>query len=975
MYIEIIHDDRVEAPVLFQGPKGETGVKGDKGEPGNSGPAGSTGAKGDKGDQGNQGIQGIPGVKGDTGNTGPKGDKGDQGIQGIQGIQGSKGEIGNTGTKGDKGETGDQGTQGIQGVKGDTGNTGSKGDKGDQGIQGIQGIPGEKGEIGNIGTQGEKGDPGIQGIQGIQGAKGDTGNTGAKGDKGDQGIQGIQGISGVKGETGDTGPRGEKGDQGIQGIQGIIGTKGDIGNTGPQGAKGDQGIQGIQGVAGSQGPIGSSGAKGDKGDQGAPGIVTQDLQTLAQNVYDDKRTVGENLQTVNSQTAIVITKSGEAGVSAGVSLEASIDAGAKAADAEVSKVAAGISEGNAKASENNSLAYKVSAALSADAALIQSGVYTTEALGRAAVADGQAFKVQGTGEIAAFEFRRIDVNTSVLIATYASASALKDIFTQSATGTFTLADSNGDVFCEISPSGINWVGRSAELLDAVDFKEKTKNILTSNTDKMSFCDPLGNVFFEVSPNGINWVGRAAELALMASAQVAIDKTTQLILNSNDRLVASDMDGNVFFETTPNGINWVGRKAELDTITSIKDSLKKNNSGKFTTVELYADYVHVIVYGQSLSVMGSFAVPTTLYNARTHKGGILTNYNPDTAGAADTFYGTGFIPMPTSGDESGKAISKILTELIRDENLIAVSDQGFFPIVSAPGTGGASYALLTDQTQIYYKRLIESIKRSKEMAMAEGKTYNVPAFCYIQGENGDDANNTIEVFYNKLDTLFTSLNTTIKAITGQTNDVQFFVYQMASYPVRPGATTGPPLAQLKLAKEKSYVHFGTAMYQYEYADTVHLTSNGFRVMYAAIGVVIKRAIVDKIKMQPIGIASYMIQKNEASTVWIIICKMNVPVKPLIWDESVNVLYTTLPTHKGFVLKNGSADIITNVTLSHGDTVNIFCSQNPVGLTLSYAIGGRSSGGNLRDSQGDNVKIDCEGVIKRVDNWCPIFETII
>lgn len=62
-----------------------------------------------------------------------------------------------------------------------------------------------------------------------------------------------------------------------------------------------------------------------------------------------------------------------------------------------------------------------------DAALIQAGVYTTEALGRAAVADGQAFKVQGSGDVAAYEYRRTNSTTSVLIATYPSKLAVDTI--------------------------------------------------------------------------------------------------------------------------------------------------------------------------------------------------------------------------------------------------------------------------------------------------------------------------------------------------------------------------------------------------------------------------------------------------------------------------------------------------------------------------------------------------------------------
>lgn len=67
-------------------------------------------------------------------------------------------------------------------------------------------------------------------------------------------------------------------------------------------------------------------------------------------------------------------------------------------------------------------AAKVAAESARDAALIQAGVYTTEALGRAAVADGVAFKVQGSGDVAAYEYRRTNSTTSVLIASYPSAS-------------------------------------------------------------------------------------------------------------------------------------------------------------------------------------------------------------------------------------------------------------------------------------------------------------------------------------------------------------------------------------------------------------------------------------------------------------------------------------------------------------------------------------------------------------------------
>lgn len=66
-------------------------------------------------------------------------------------------------------------------------------------------------------------------------------------------------------------------------------------------------------------------------------------------------------------------------------------------------------------------AAKTQAESARDAALIQAGVYVDEPTGRAAVADGVAFKVQGTGDVAAYEYRRTNSGASVLIAMYPDA--------------------------------------------------------------------------------------------------------------------------------------------------------------------------------------------------------------------------------------------------------------------------------------------------------------------------------------------------------------------------------------------------------------------------------------------------------------------------------------------------------------------------------------------------------------------------
>lgn len=123
--------------------------------------------------------------------------------------------------------------------------------------------------------------------------------------------------------------------------------------------------------------------------------------------------------------AASVTATEQAVLTAADRVQTGLDAISTAAD----EVSCSSSKDSAASSESNAESYKTAAQIAKtdaenarDAALIQAGVYTTEALGRAAVADGQAFKVQGSGNVAAYEYRRTNSTTSVLIATYPSKS-------------------------------------------------------------------------------------------------------------------------------------------------------------------------------------------------------------------------------------------------------------------------------------------------------------------------------------------------------------------------------------------------------------------------------------------------------------------------------------------------------------------------------------------------------------------------
>lgn len=62
-----------------------------------------------------------------------------------------------------------------------------------------------------------------------------------------------------------------------------------------------------------------------------------------------------------------------------------------------------------------------------DAVMLNGDIYPDEATGRAAVADGEYFRVIGTGDVALYIYRRVSATVSTLVASYPSLTAIKNI--------------------------------------------------------------------------------------------------------------------------------------------------------------------------------------------------------------------------------------------------------------------------------------------------------------------------------------------------------------------------------------------------------------------------------------------------------------------------------------------------------------------------------------------------------------------
>ena len=233
-------------------------------------------------------------------------------------------------------------------------------------------------------------------------------------------------------------------------------------------------------------------------------------------------------------------------------------------------------------------------------------------------------------------------------------------------------------------------------------------------------------------------------------------------------------------------------------------------------------------------------------------------------------------------------------------------------------------------------------------------------------------------------MFTNFNTDIKAITGQEEDVQFFLYQTACYDWYYDGFEWPsvPLAQLKICLDLPNVHFAGPIYMLPlHTDYCHFNAEGSKWYGGYCGRAWKQWMMTG-KVEYIYPTNVMVAGNNIDI------QFHVPVEPLVFD-TVNA--KDRGVSKGFQIRNiddfqqnSYLDIITNVSIIRPDTVRIQCSSSPAGKRLTYCINGTATpnnredyaSGNLRDSCTDvfNFPIEENGsdVEHKMYNWCPLFD---
>ena len=617
-----------------------------------------------------------------------------------------------------------------------------------------------------------------------------------------------------------------------------------------------------------------------------------------------------------------------------------------------------------------------------DAALIQAGVYVDEPTGRAAVADGVAFKVQGAGNVAAYEYRRVDSGSSTLIAEYPSSHAVYDAVigveefkAELATdGGEKLFVGTGDVIPIITDKNdriIFGYDESEEVLIGAGLGVTPTKLLLNDFGQAEFVgtsdvipfftDANNKVLFGYNKSTQKVIGAGLDFDSFIDddvlndygfAEFHGDEVIPLFTDKNNRILLG------YNESTETliGAGLGGSSVTVNPLEPLTDLLgtAKNN--------------HIISYGQSLSVgaKGTPVLSTSQpYSNITFQGGprafdgSVYLWTPFKALVEDAVS-----PAPDGGTARGETICSGLANYATTLRAI----DGHLPsehiiLASAAGRGGTPIASLEQGSAWYNGTFLPHITQAHTI----DSDHKVQVICWLQGES--DNATSYATYYSKLNDLVYDMETDAKGITGQTTPVYTLMYQTAAYSL---TVRDIQQAQLDVAKTNSRAFMVSPIYHLpHFGDALHLTNVGYKWLGAYFGRAYKQLLDGKKPkfLKPMGATR---RGNELRI------RFDVPYAPMTLD--VTTLAST--TDYGFAVEDTVGLITLDSVVIDNNDVIITLASTPVGATtVRYAMDYLGTGlsltdgasGNLRDS--DPTYITISSINRPLYNVAPHFELTV
>jgi hypothetical protein len=207
--------------------------------------------------------------------------------------------------------------------------------------------------------------------------------------------------------------------------------------------------------------------------------------------------------------------------------------------------------------------------------------------------------------------------------------------------------------------------------------------------------------------------------------------------------------------------------------------------------------HFLDYGQSLS-NGWNAVPVITTagmfdDVWMFNGGVNTAFTSETAGVSMSSITPYFEQVQGSSGETpnGGRVGRFV-QTLREKHGKSLRDAGVALLCSSAGKDGANITNL-QKGSVYYTRIINQVTQGKALAIAAGYTYRFAGLFFDQGQY--DNATAVATYLTALQQLQTDLQADIRAITGGTETVRFYLTTpwwdvgLAAPYSHPGATLG------------------------------------------------------------------------------------------------------------------------------------------------------------------------------------------
>nr|DAT63087.1 MAG TPA: carbohydrate esterase [Caudoviricetes sp.] len=495
-----------------------------------------------------------------------------------------------------------------------------------------------------------------------------------------------------------------------------------------------------------------------------------------------------------------------------------------------------------------------------------------------------------------------------------------------------------------------------------EYKSKVDNMsfggVASTTEKGFFVvDADGKIAFKYDAEGFD----VAELSLHFKSLLPLPSESGKVKLSQEDTAAGYLANKIISSDGSVIITLIDSKLDF--------SLKSFSNVPVLRYTKLLEINHIISYGQSLGE-GDGASPIITSSAKydnliMFNQGVNSNQNTTSESEKyKTFSPHAEMQWGTKGESPAAGCA--------EQFCLCANLNQYKKILSSNASMGAMKINQLSKGSTYYARIITDITNACRMAKESGKSYNLLAVTWTQGEYDLVGGTSKDAYKSLLKQLRLDLINDLNVITGQNySRLPFVMYQMTSTGTG-GENRNIAHAMYELSIEEPCFYLATPIYMLEFNDGTggwHIKNTSSKLLGSYYGYVLSEVIDNPVRKSIHPISS-RIDGNVAYV------KFHVPVGKLAFDTPSHIDTLGSITNHGFSIQAlNESEMITAVELSGDDEIKFTCKSSPAGRVLRYGqkLNNASRGqfaGELHDT--NTVTTIIAGEEFKLWNWCPIFD---